>query len=94
MPNGATVHAHPNPDSHGQARRLGYGTDVAAMTRHHDPLHSELCCWLGMPHSFSLMQASGHPVNSELARLEEDAVMAVQALCVAWDKAKLAGSST
>lgn len=78
LPNGREVHAHPNADSPRMARELGYGDDVAAMTREHDPLHAWLTDQLGMPHSVSLMGAAGCEVDAELATLEEEAVLAVQ----------------
>lgn len=59
------------------ARRLGYGEDVEAMNRDHDPLHRALCEWLGLP-SYSLSASAGHPVDPDLARYEEAAVLAVQ----------------
>lgn len=89
LPNGMLVHARPNDDSPRMARRLGYGTDVAAMTRDHDPLHSALSDWLGMPFSYSLMQAAGCDVCPALAALEENAVLAVQELKTRWDRRKL-----
>lgn len=86
LPTGEEVHAHPSPASPAMAERLGYGDDVAAMTRDHDPLHARLTDWLGLPHSFSLRFAAGVDPDSELAGAEEDAVLAVQRfrrLCIA-----------
>jgi hypothetical protein len=85
LPNGRELHAHPDEDSAEAARRLGYGDDVAAMTREHDPLHSRLCDWLGMPHSFSLMSAAGCDADPQLVELEEAAVIAVQKFKRAWE---------
>lgn len=85
LPNGTEVTAIPNRESPKMAKRLGYGKDVNAMTRDHDPLHSWLCDRLGMPHSFSLMQAAGFDVNARLAGLEEDAVLSVQKFKRAWE---------
>ncbi|MCR5875157.1 hypothetical protein LRS10_13745 [Phenylobacterium sp. J426] len=92
LPSGAEVHAHPQ-NSEGQrqtAKRLGYGDDLAAMTRDHDPLHAALAEWLGMKASTALRHAAGEPVSKGLADLEEAAVVAVQAYCRAlgrwpWD---------
>jgi hypothetical protein len=78
LPCGREVHAHPNAESPAMAERLGYGQDVAAMTRHHDALHSMLCCMLGMTASHSLMLVAGCESDATLAALEEDAVLAVQ----------------
>jgi hypothetical protein len=78
LPNGREIHARPNDESAGMASRLGYGRDVAAMTREHDPLHARLTDMLGLPYSVSLMTAAGCLPESELAGLEEDAVLAVQ----------------
>lgn len=58
------------------ARKLGYGDDVVAMNRDHDPLHRALCAWLGVP---SVALPDGQP-GTELAGIEEDAVLAVQKL--------------
>ena len=62
------------------AARLGYGPDVAAMNRDHDPLHAALCRWLGVE-SQSLRAARGETLSFGehfTANLEEDAVLAVQ----------------
>lgn len=64
------------------ARQLGYGDDVSAMNAEHDPLHRDLCKWLGI-HSYAMDVADGLPLNHEqytLANWEEDAVLAVQRL--------------
>lgn len=60
------------------ARLLGYGTDVAALTRDHDLLHSLVADWLGQPHSYALALAAGLDACPQLAALEEDAVLALQ----------------
>jgi hypothetical protein len=85
LPNGKELHAHPDENSAEAAERLGYGDDVEALTRDHDPLHSRLCDWLGMPHSFSLMHAAGCDADLRLVQLEEDAVIAVQKFKRAWE---------
>ena len=54
------------------ARDLGYGEDVAAMNFVHDDLHRSLCRWLGVE------SRSLRGEYSELAGIEEDAVLAVQ----------------
>ena len=80
LPNGKEVHAHPNFESAEMANKLGYGDDVASMTREHDALHSQLMDWLGQPYSYSLMQAAGENVDWEIANYEEAAALAVQRL--------------
>jgi hypothetical protein len=85
LPNGAIVNACPTEDSIQPALELGYCEDVAALTRDHDPLHSRLCDWLGMPHSFSLMRSAGYPTDPMLAELEEAAVLATQKFKRAWE---------
>jgi hypothetical protein len=81
LPNGDEVHAHPNDESLVMARKLGYGDDVAALTRDHDALHSRLMDWLGAPYSYSLMRAAGYEKTDwGTAILEEKAVLAVQEL--------------
>lgn len=84
LPGGIEVHAHPGAESAEMAERLGYGDDVSAMTREHDALHATLTDFLGMPHSFSLMQAAGEDVDATIAALEEAAVLAVQELRQRW----------
>lgn len=78
---GETIHAHPQDtaDQRETAQRLGYGDDVAALTRDHDPLHAWLCAALGLSTSYALSQAAGLPADPVLAGLEEKAVLAVQA---------------
>lgn len=78
LPDGREVHAHPNPDSPRMALALGFGGDVAALTRDHDPTHARLTDWLGLPYSLSLMAAAGGRAIDELTGLEEEAVLAVQ----------------
>lgn len=58
------------------AVQLGYGDDVAAMNRDHDPLHRALCFWLQVP-CVALPEAQP---GTELAGIEEAAVLAVQKL--------------
>jgi len=81
LPSGRELHAHPDGSEAqaGTARKLGYGDDVAALTREHDLIHSALCDWLGLPASYALSEAAGEPSDPTLAELEERAVMAVQA---------------
>lgn len=81
LPDGRQVSARPNDESPAMAERLGYGADVAAMTRHHDPLHARLCEWMGLPTSYSLSAALGDDVG-DLAWLEEAAVLALQAFAL------------
>ena len=85
LPGGEVVMAAPQRtyEQRLTANRLGYGEDVEAMTRDHDPMHAWLCDALGLPHSTALMQTAGHNVDPTLAAIEEQAVLAVQALCVA-----------
>jgi hypothetical protein len=59
-------------------RAVGFGSDVAALTRDHDPTHARLTDWLGLPYSLSLMAAAGARAIDELTGLEEEAVLAVQ----------------
>lgn len=62
------------------AEWMGYGDDVAAMNRDHDPLHARLCAWAGTD-SVSLRIARGEDVTvveQEIAWREEDAVLHVQ----------------
>jgi hypothetical protein len=62
------------------ARQLGYGDDVLAMVRQHDPLHALLADWLGIEASYGIMAAAGllKPEDHDLAAYEEAAVIAVQ----------------
>ena len=78
LPTGHVVRARPNAESPHMAFELGYADDVAALTREHDVLHSELASVAGLPFSLGLAQAAGLPVSSKLASLEESAVLAVQ----------------
>lgn len=86
LPGGQEVHAHPNAESPEMAIRLGYGGDVAALTREHDVLHSALCDLLGLPFSLSLAAAAGLAVSPRLALLEERAVLAAQEFKARWDR--------
>lgn len=76
LPEGVFVRACPNGDSLASARALGYGDDVRAMCEDHDLLHARLCAALGLP-SHALRMAAGLEHDPHLARLEEDAVLAV-----------------
>ena len=86
LPGGQVVYATPQhtPEQAETARDLGYGDDVDAMTRDHDALHSALCDWLGLPASFSMMDAAGllHEADRPKAWAEESAVLALQKLMV------------
>ena len=68
LPNGRIVRARPNADSAASAEALGFGDDVAQLTRTHDPIHAILCNLFDVP-SHSLMMAAG---------CEHDAVLRVQ----------------
>jgi hypothetical protein len=82
LPTGETVigEAQHTAEQRHTARRLGYGDDVLAMVRDHDPLHSLLAAWLGLPASYGIMAAAGllKPEDADLAAYEEAAVLAVQ----------------
>lgn len=81
LPGHSTLHAAPRQDQHETAERLGYGGDIAALTRDHDPLHAWLADQLGLPASFSLREAAGEKLDRpELAWMEEEAVLALQRL--------------
>lgn len=80
LPDGALIVARPNEGAEhvARARSLGYGSDVWAMTMEHDPTHAQLAHMLGLKESPALRQAS-RGETSELAGLEECAVLAIQA---------------
>lgn len=80
LPGGAEIHAHPDgtPEQAATAHALGYGADVAALTRDHDVLHAALAAWLGLPASYALRQTAGGDVSADLAAAEEAAVLALQ----------------
>lgn len=84
LPCGSIVHARPNGDSAVMARKLGYGSDVAALTRDHDPLHAIVTDAIGLPFSFSLMRAAGQPVPDECVWLEEAAILKLQRMRQRW----------
>lgn len=71
------IRARANEDSAAAAERLGYGSDVAALTRDHDLTHARLCAAFGLP-SHSLRLAAGLDHDPALALLEEDAACTVQ----------------
>lgn len=75
LPDGHEVFGRPQgtPEQAQTALDLGYGEDVLAMVREHDPLHALLTDWLGLPYSFSLAE----PYHW-LAPYEEAAVIATQ----------------
>jgi hypothetical protein len=61
------------------ARWMGYDT-AAELNREHDPLHADLCAWLGIE-SRALRHAAGESLSREdqaLAGMEEDAVLYLQ----------------
>lgn len=82
LPCGLVVEGQPHDTESycATARELGYGDDILAMCREHDPLHALLCAWLGLPSSYSLRYAAGDLDHADrhLADVEEAAVMAVQ----------------
>lgn len=87
LPSGLVVEGRPHDTDtyRATARDLGYGEgpEAALMCcRDHDALHVRLCEFLGISESYSLRQAAGLPVDAEVAAIEENAVMAVQALMV------------
>lgn len=89
------VCGRPRADQGATARDLGYGDDVAAMCRDHDPLHAILCCALGVT-SQSLRYAAGLPYDAVMHRVEEGAVCALQRMMrcnnlTAFDVAKRLG---
>ena len=84
LPNGKEVPAEPNAESPAMAERLGYGGDVAQMTREHDALHAIVTDAIGLPFSISLMLVAGEDVPAELAALEEDAILKLQELRQRW----------
>ena len=56
LPDGSRVEARPqgNPTYAARAAALGYGADVARMSREHEIGHSLLAEWLGLPESPTL----------------------------------------
>ena len=66
-----------------RAIALGYGSDTAAMSRDHELGHHLLAHWLGLPHSPTLHAIAGGNLNHPLWRLEEGAVLALQAFAMA-----------
>lgn len=77
LPNGKIVHAHPTGKANFKA--LGYDSEEQ-LTREHDLLHSKLMAWLGAPYSYSLMQAAGCEVDSNIAAYEEDVILKLHVL--------------
>lgn len=84
------VHAHPNhdPESIALAQDLGYDIHIIScntapvdrMTLDHDPLHTWLSYNLFGKQSPALWAvATGKPVDTDLIRAEEAAVLAIQA---------------
>lgn len=83
LPCGLVVEGRPHDTEayRATAAALGYGEGpeaALACCQDHDALHVRLCAFLGIPESFALRQAAGLPVDSELAAIEEEAVMACQ----------------
>lgn len=67
------------------------GCDVSTMQGEHDPLHRDLCRWLGVP-SLSLQVGAGRKLDAGdqlLAELEEHAVLAVQRFQAHWRKVEM-----
>jgi hypothetical protein len=94
LPNGREVHAHPDGESLRMAKELGYGEDVAALTRDHDLLHSIICDTLGLPYSPALMKQAGEKgIDPLLVGLEEAAILAVQKFKRAWEVSQCPASS-
>lgn len=71
---------HDTPEYRETARLLGYGDDVLAMCRDHDPLHAIVCDMLGLGDSRALRVAAGLESESVISRIEEGAVVALQRL--------------
>lgn len=87
LPCGLVVESRPHDTEsyRATARELGYGDGQDAalrMAQEHDALHALLTAWLGIPESFSLRVAAGADPDSEIAAIEEAAVLAVQKLMV------------
>lgn len=74
LPSGVLVSGVPegNDRQDETAENLGYD-NALQMVLDHDPLHALLCDWLGLSTSFALENP-----DSEIAWLEEKAVLAVQ----------------
>lgn len=89
---GERIPAYPNSDSAAMAETLGYGDDVAAMTRHHDPLHTYLANLVHGGESHALRHVAGAQENGPLVWLEEQAVLALQAYAMATNPAFLENS--
>jgi hypothetical protein len=82
FPEGVEVRAFPIPDAYqvANAKRLGYGLDIARSTREHEVVHTLLARWLGQPRSPTLAGVATDRVWQYWG-IEEAAVLAVQALC-------------
>lgn len=70
-------------DDHQAEVAAWMGCSVGEMNAAHDPMHRSLCAWLGVP-SHSLACAAGDDHDARLAGLEEEAVLHVQRLAVAY----------
>lgn len=86
---GALVHAvpHDTDDYGATAKRLGYGEDRDRMNRDHELLHSLIAAMLGQPESpvmRAVAEDRGEHDADGLLGIEEDAVLAVQRLAMAW----------
>jgi hypothetical protein len=80
LPSGYVVTGYPSVTQSEIANKLGYGGDLLAMVRDHDPMHAQLCDLLDVAESYSLRKSAGVPLSGQeqiLAGLEEDAVLAV-----------------
>lgn len=81
IPGCRPIVAVPNgqPDQVRAALEHGYGRDLEALTRDHDPMHAWLADKLGLPYSPALYSvATGVPNDPTLAAAEESAVLGLQ----------------
>lgn len=86
LPGGQRVLGMPMHDAAylATARRLGYGADVVRLNIEHELTHTLLAHWLGLRCSPTFCRvAHGDHDPSDLTRIEECAVLAVQAYAVA-----------
>lgn len=82
LPNRGEVYGEPQgtEEQAATAADLGYGADVVAMVRDHDPLHALLADLLGLDWSYSMLYATGliPPEEKYMGPIEEAAVIALQ----------------
>jgi hypothetical protein len=86
LPGGRRVLGMPihDADYRATARKLGYGSNVARLNVEHELTHTLVAHWLGVPCSPVFRRvASGDHEADDLTRLEEGAVLAIQAYAVA-----------